>query len=426
MLFTAEEYEARLARVRARMADQGLRALIVTDPANIYYLTAYNAWSFYTPQMLFVPYQGDMVFFAREMDANGAFRTSWLPESCIEPYPEAYVHRADIHPFDWIAQRLRRRKLIAPTTGVVGLEMDSNFFTAKSYRALVNAVPEWTLVDSFELVNWVRAVKSEAEIVLMRKAATITTAAMEAARETIAVGVIQAEVASAISAVQFRGAGELAGDYPAIVPMMPTGEAADTPHLTWSGQRFERDQIVIIELGGVYKRYHVPLARTFTTGAASENVRYLAEAVDTSLQAMIETIASGVAVSELAQAWNRSLFTFGLTKESRLGYSIGVGYPPDWGERTISIRTEDETVLEPNMTFHLIAGMWMDGYGYECSEPVRVTADGVELFTDLPRGVTSTLGSSADSGSNPGTSPVSNSSPGPVSSPIAPITAESA
>ena len=77
MTFTPEEFAQRLAAVRARMAHQGLAALVVTDPANLYYLTGYNAWSFYTPQMLYVPSEGDLILFARAMDAQGAHRTSW-------------------------------------------------------------------------------------------------------------------------------------------------------------------------------------------------------------------------------------------------------------------------------------------------------------------------------------------------------------
>lgn len=98
MLFSQEEYDARLAGVRSRMAKQGLSALLVTDPSNIYYLTGYNAWSFYTPQLVFVPADGPMLLFARAMDAGGAFRTTWLPEDCIVGYPEQYVHRPHIHP----------------------------------------------------------------------------------------------------------------------------------------------------------------------------------------------------------------------------------------------------------------------------------------------------------------------------------------
>lgn len=386
MLFSHEEYDARLAAVRLRMAKQGLSALLVTDPANLYYLTGYNAWSFYTPQLLFVPADGPMLLFTRAMDAGGASRTTWLPEENIVGYPERYVHRPHLHPFDWVAFALRERYLIAPAAaGCVGLEMDSHFFSPKAYRSLLNAVPEWTLVDCFELVNWVRAVKSPAEIELMRAAAKICTAAMAKAAETIDVGVRQCDAAAAISRTQIAGVDGLGGDYPAIVPMLPTGEAADTPHLTWSDATFEAGQPVVIELAGAYHRYHAPLARTIMLGTPPARLAKLADAVADGLGAVLTEVQPGVPVHELARTWNRTLAKYGLEKPSRIGYSIGVGYPPDWGERTISLRSEDESVLAENMTFHLIGGMWMDNYGYELSESIRVSSDGVETLTSFPR-----------------------------------------
>ncbi|MGY3551986.1 M24 family metallopeptidase [Williamsia sp. R60] len=386
-LFTDAEYEQRLAAVRKLMDRQGLSAIIVTDPANIFYLIGYNAWSFYTPQMLFVPMDGDMVFFARDMDARGAHRTTWLPDEQIVGYPESYIHRPHVHPFDWVAFALRQRHLIAPASrgGSVGLEMDSHFFSPKAYRALFNAIPEWKLVDCFELVNWVRSVKSDAEVQLMRQAGMVCSEAMRAAIDTIDIGVRQCDAAAAISQAQITGTDRFGGDYPAIVPMMPTGEAADTPHLTWHQGTFVGGEAVVVELTGAHNRYHCPLARTVSLGPVNKDVDYVAGATAEGLNNVLDAIAPGVPTRELASTWNWTLAKYGLEKPSRLGYSIGIGYPPDWGERTISIRTEDETILEENMTFHIVCGMWMDGYGFELSESVRVSATGVETFTSFPR-----------------------------------------
>ncbi|OMH27675.1 creatinase [Tersicoccus phoenicis] len=384
-LFSRDEYDRRLAAVRRRMAFQGLGALIVTDPANLFYLTGYDAWSFYTPQMLFVPAEGDLLLFLREMDANGAFRTAWLPPAQIIGYPERYVHRPHLHPFDWVAFALRRRGLIASAGPCVGLEMDAHFFSPKGYRSLVNALPEWTLVDCFELVNWVRAVKSDAEIRYLRTAARVTTAAMQAAIDAIEPGVPQYRVAARIAAAQVEGVDGAWGDFPAIVPMLPTGASADTPHLTWSDRVLREGDAVVVELTGVHRRYHVPLARTVVLGTPSDDLLRLEEAVAAGLRAVLDTAAPGVLVRDLSRAWNWRLAEYGLEKHSRLGYSVGIGYPPDWGERTISIRSEDETVLAENMTFHVICGMWMTGYGYELSETIRIGANGAEAFTSFPR-----------------------------------------
>lgn len=120
----------------------------------------------------------------------------------------------------------------------------------------------------------------------------------------------------------------------------------------------------------------MPLARTVMLGEPSDDLLRLEDAVAEGLQVVLDTAAEGVPVRELAHAWNWSLARHGLEKDSRLGYSVGIGYPPDWGERTISIRTEDETVLAENMTFHVICGMWMTGFGYEVSNRCGSPAPG--------------------------------------------------
>lgn len=384
--FPPDEYLGRIASVRNRMIDQGLSALIVTDPANIYYLTGYNAWSFYTPQLLFVPASGPLTLFMRDMDARGAMHTSWLPPEDIVGYPERYVQRPHIHPFDWVSFALRQRWEVArASSSPVGVEMDSHFFSPRAFRSLVNGVPEWRLVDSFELVNWIRAIKSPAEVALMHKAAEVTTESMNAALATIGDGVAQNEVAAEIAAAQARGRGSAWGDYPAIVPLLPTGESADTPHLSWTNRKFVADESVSIELAGVHRRYHVPLARTAVVGKPKQELIRLEGVVSEALAAVLDVAAPEVPTAELARTWNRVLALAGLEKPSRLGYSIGIGYPPDWGERTISIRTEDDQILEAGMTFHLICGMWMNGYGYELSESVLITDTGCDTFTDFPR-----------------------------------------
>lgn len=384
--FTDAEYSARLASVRARMAAQNLTALIVTDPSNLYYLTGYNALSFYTPQMLYVPLEGDLFFFAREMDANGAFRTSWVPNEHTFGYPESFVQRKDTHPFVWVAQKLRELGVVNNFShGQVGLEMDSYYFSPKAFEALVKSLPEYRFTDSYELVNWVRVVKSPAEIDLMRGAGRVCESAMAAAYESVAVGARQCDAAAAIMNAQIKGTPAFGGDHPAIVPMLPTGAGADTPHLTWSDQVFIEGETTVVELAGVFRRYHVPMARTIVLGAPSARLDYLAQSTGEALNEVLAEVRPGATTTELAQVWNVSLAKHGLHKPSRIGYSIGIAYAPDWGERTVSIRTDDDTVLAENMTFHIIGGMWMDDYGYEVSEAVRVTDSGVETFTDYPR-----------------------------------------
>ena len=88
---------------------------------------------------------------------------------------------------------------------------------------------------------------------------------------------------------------------------------------------------------------------------------------------------------EIELAWRQVIARAGLAKESRIGYSYGLNYPPDWGEHTISLRPGDKNILKPNMTLHVMPGIWLDQFGFECSEPIRVTQTGCEAFAKFDR-----------------------------------------
>ncbi|MHA3683557.1 M24 family metallopeptidase [Leucobacter sp. HY1908] len=377
------EVDRRVTAVQQRMETAGLDGLIVADPANIYYLTGYNAWSFYMPQLLFVPVAGEPILAMREMDAQGAHRTAVRFADDVLAYPETYVHQSDRHPMTWVGEQLRARGYGKPLR--IGYEGDAHFFSVRAFLALQLSLPEWLLVDSNELVNWVRVVKSDYEIDLMRAAGRVCTGAMNQAVASLAAGRPLNEVAAEVMAAQARGADGVDGDYPAIVPMFPRGEGADTPHLTWTAEPVTAREAVSIELAGVHKRYHAPLARTVSLGQPTAELDRLAQVTIEGLNTVLDALKPGTTPAAAVARWDEVLKRNGYEKRSRLGYSIGIGFPPDWGEHTVSLRADDHTELQENMTFHVIAGMWMTGYGFEASESVRVSTDGVECFTDVPR-----------------------------------------
>ena len=385
----AGEYAERLSRVRKSMAERSMAALVVSDPANLYYLTGYDAWSFYTPQCLVVPAMGEPVLFARAMDAAGADQTAYLSGDLIEGYPEHLVQRPDVHPFDWIAQRIRERGLVdVATSPTVGVEGDSHFFSARGFLALQSGLAGARLQDSRELVNWVRVVKSDYELTQMRIAGTIAQRAMEVALDAVVPGRRQCDAVADILAAQAHGTDEHGGDYSAIVPMLPTGQGAGTPHLTWSDEPFRLGEATIIEIAGVHRRYHSPIARTIVLGEPPQRLASTASVVREGMTRVLQELRPGRTPQEVHAVWDAVITAQGLSKASRIGYSIGVGYPPDWGERTISLRPGDSVPLEAGMCFHVMLGMWMDGWGYELSEPVAITADGVERFTNLTQDLT--------------------------------------
>ncbi|MDQ3412180.1 MAG: Xaa-Pro peptidase family protein [Chloroflexota bacterium] len=383
--FTGDEYRTRIARTRQRMAEAGLDLLIVSDPANMNYLTGYDGWSFYTPQCVVVPGTGDdPLVIVRGMDRNGGLRTSFLPAARILGYPDHYVQARDLHPFDWITDELRRHGY---GRGRVGTEQDAYYFSPAARAALERGLPEAAFVDANLLVNWVRAVKSEAELSYMEQAARIVEATMAAAYDAIAPGVRQCDAVAAIAAAQIRGTPEYGGDYAAFVPLIPTGIGTSTPHLTWTDAPFVSGEPTILELAGCRHRYHCPMARTLYLGRPPAKLRQTEAVVREGLQAALDAAMPGTTAEGVEAVWRRVAARGGVSKESRIGYSVGLNYPPAWGEHTISLRPGDNTILEPNMTLHLILGIWLDDWGLEISECFRVTDTGAQPFCDFPRGL---------------------------------------
>ena len=383
-LFSKDEYLSRIEKAKRRMDAAGIRVLIVSDPANMNYLTGYDGWSFYVPQAVVVALDApEPLWIGRGMDAAGARHTTFLSADNIIGYPDHYVQNPLKHPLNFVADQLKNRGWAKRS---IGVEMDAYYFSARGYAALQDDLPGADFKDANLLVSWVRIVKSEREIAFMQQAGKIAERVMQTAIDTVAPGVRECDAVAEIYRAQMRGTDAFGGDYPAIVPMMPTGEKTSTPHLTWTDEPYGTEVAVNLELAACRHRYHSPLARTVYLGAnpppkLTETAAIVVEGLETALEA----VRPGVVCEEIELAWRRIIARAGLEKESRIGYSMGLNYPPDWGEHTASLRPGDKTVLQPNMTFHMILGMWMDDWGFECSESFRVTDSGCETFAEFPR-----------------------------------------
>ncbi len=380
--FDRDEYARRLKKTRSAMESAGIELLIVTDPSNMSWLTGYDGWSFYTHQCVLVADSGDPIWFGRGMDAKGALRTVYMHPDNIIGYEDHYVQSTERHPMDRLSEIIIERGL---SKHAIGVEMDNYYFSAACYGSLLEHLPDAAFKDATALVNWQRAIKSPREIEYMRYAARIVERMHERIFEVIEPGMKKNELVAEIYHAGIVGAGGVGGDYPAIVPMLPTGADASAPHLTWDDRPIPSDSGTFFEIAGVYKRYHCPLSRTIYLGKPPREFLDVEQALIEGIEDGLTAARPGALCEEFAQALFDALARHDLHKDSRCGYSIGLSYPPDWGERTLSLRRGDKTVLQPGMVIHFMPGMWFGDWGMEITESVHITETGSETLANYPR-----------------------------------------
>ena len=162
--------------------------------------------------------------------------------------------------------------------------------------------------------------------------------------------------------------------------------SASAPHLTWNDDPFKSGEATFFEIAGCYRRYHCPTSRTVFLGTPPNKFLDMEKAVVEGIDAGLEMARPGNQCQQVAEAFCSVLEKrTGIQKASRCGYPIGISYPPDWGERTMSLRPKDETVLECGMTFHFIPAVWQEDWGMEITESFVITDQGAETLANVPR-----------------------------------------
>ncbi|CDY79356.1 Aminopeptidase YpdF (MP-, MA-, MS-, AP-, NP-specific) [Caballeronia glathei] len=381
--FERSEYDARIAKTRRAMQQAGVDLMIVTDPTNMAWLTGYDGWSFYVHQCVLLATEGEPVWFGRGQDANGAKRTVFMKHENIVGYPDHYVQSQARHPMDYLSAEVIAAR--GWDTCRIGVEMDNYYFSAAAYASLTKHLPNARFTDATALVNWQRAVKSAREIEYMRVAARIVEKMHARIVEKVEPGMKKSDLVAEIYSAGITGVEGYGGDYPAIVPLLPTGSDAAAPHLTWDDSAFTANAGTFFEIAGCFRRYHCPQSRTVYLGRPPKHFIEAEKAVVEGIEAGLAAAKPGNLCEDIANAFFAVLRKSGIEKDSRCGYPIGASYPPDWGERTMSLRPGDKTVLEAGMTFHFMPGLWLDDWGLEITESILITDTGVETFCNTPR-----------------------------------------
>ena len=243
-------------------------------------------------------------------------------------------------------------------------------------------LPNAQFIDCSSLVEQGRMIKSSQEIEYIRQAARAGEAAMRAAIDATVVGATENEVAAEVHRAQILAGSEYTG-----LPLfIASGIRSEMAHATWYRRSLQPNEGMLYEMVGCVHRYHAALFRPVYLGDPPEEIVRGAEVTTTTLQKAKSIIRPGVKAGDVHETVQEGLLSgLGLKKNtSRVGYSIGIAFSPDWGEgQIISFFMGDQRPLQAGMTFHLLVTARIPGIGLTpCSDTILVTEDGCETLTN--------------------------------------------
>ncbi|MDN6180667.1 MAG: Xaa-Pro peptidase family protein [Halomonas subglaciescola] len=366
--FAPAEFAARRRRVRGAMQTTGLEALLLTDPADIFYLTGYHTFEV-------------SVFVCLVVSAKRLV----LQVPSIETGPAVVTATVDeILGYRWesLGEVIEPLAEILAPFRIVGLDAFGaglRFGVIRELQARLGA--ERFLDDGGALLDRIRIVKTPAELDCLRKSARMTEAGLRAAEAIIAPGVTDNAVAAEGSRAMLAAGSE----FMSLQPIVTTGRRIGTIHVNHKRQVIERDDPVFLEFGSAFQRYTAPMMRTAVAGRASADMQALRDVCRGMFEALCAAMRPGASFDDAARAAEAVLAPHAerVFFSGVFGYAVGAQFPPSWVEETGYIARGQRVEFEADMVFHLPLCLRLPGqWGVGMSDTVRVTPDGAAPLTD--------------------------------------------
>jgi Xaa-Pro aminopeptidase len=372
--FPVEEFERRIAAVRAALAEAELDALLVYGDhqltSNVRYLSGFVA--LFGQSWVIVGRSGDPVLVTNAVlhgePMHSNIQTSWFRDVRPLPHPSSTGTRLTLVEF-----ALEAVDELAPG-GAIGIS-DLNI-PAPPYLDLQQRLGS-RLIPAQQVLTKLRRIKSAAEIAKIREVATVASAGMEAAIAAAKPGVSEHEIAAAAYQAAFAAGADRMNTFFAVA-----GERSFMKNvLPLAGKRVLPDELVELDMNLLVSGYQADHARNTVAGQPSAKLREILELSLDAHQAGLEATKPGATVNEIVRAMNEVIAAGGWAEWD---WSTGHGFGLDLAEAPFFIPQNDEP-LEAGMCFYLEPMIVPTEIGTACPEDmILVTADGCEQLTTTP------------------------------------------
>lgn len=387
--FSSDEFANRLTRLRHKMAEAKIDMLYLMAPESMYYLSGYQAewyqaqspqqWPASSAIAVHVDHDRYILFDSEREAVLGRIFTRSVD---TRYFPRNALRGSS----DFVAQELKREGWL---NGTVGME----FWSYRPNRVVSHRLEDAFLsagakvVDGTQLLREVRWIKSTAEIECLKEAARIANIGMAAAKATIGAGVAELDVYGEM----MRAMACAGGENPGITMPVLSGTKTNALHGLSTRRKMQRGELVLVDLSGVFKRYHINFARTFSIGEPSAEVRDMTDRAARSMDLIRSILRPNLPVREFNSTVLDYFRREGLWERRGWigGYEMGAAFPPDWvGNFIFDPLTEvnAERIFEPGTAVNYENQFFMPEHKgqYFTIESFLFEQDAAHMLSDQP------------------------------------------
>lgn len=359
-------YEKRVERLLDGARERGADALVVMPGANLLYAFGYQGKLSERVMLGFLPVDGEPVLFLPELELSGARE--------VTPWREFRTYKDEEGPGEALRRLVQDLKL-----GGRRLALEFSTMRLVEYRLLEEAAGSFETVDASGIFAASRMRKDEAELEQMRRAVTITEAALEKVLPEIRPGRREIEIAALLE-MEMRRLGSQGTPFGTIVA---SGYRGALPHGRASEKRIEEGELVILDFGAVYGGYVADITRTVGAGTVDRELKRAYRVLHDAQERARQGVAPGRTAGEI-DALARDFISeagFGEYFTHRTGHGLGL----DAHEEPYIMKGSNLR-LEPGMTFTVEPGIYLPGKGgVRIEDDLVVTPEGMESLTTHPR-----------------------------------------
>ena len=367
--FSKEEFRKRKLSVLESMKEKNLDALLMFRQESMYWLTGYDTFGYVFFQTLVLDKNGNIILLTRAPDLRQAQNTSNIQDIRI------WIDKDKSNPTDDLKIILDELSLKGKK---IGIEYEAYGMTGRNALRLNKSLKDYCNVEDYsELITKHRVVKSQEEIIYVKKAAELADKALDEAWKHTKAGASEAKILAEMQKAVLEGG----GDYPANEYIIGSGHNALLCRYQSEKRNLSSEDQLSIEWAGTYKHYHSAMFRTIPIGKVNPKHIKMYEACLEALTNCEKQLTSGNTVGEVFDVHAKTFDNLGFNKArmNACGYSLGSTFSPNWMDWPM-LYTGNPYVIQPGNVFfmHMILMDSDNELAMNLGETYLVTENGNE------------------------------------------------